>query len=57
MTHFQKTAGNQKRILLVSDFITKIGGIENYLHDAKALLEENGYEVALWGTNRKPSRR
>lgn len=54
--HFQQIAGNVKRILLVSDFTAQIGGIENYLHDTRALLEKNGYEVSLWGTNKRPSR-
>ncbi|MDR0283252.1 MAG: hypothetical protein LBI53_08465 [Candidatus Peribacteria bacterium] len=39
----------QKRIkvVLVSDFINKIGGIETYLHDAKGILESREHEVLL----------
>ncbi|MDR2191037.1 MAG: glycosyltransferase [Candidatus Peribacteria bacterium] len=38
-----------QKIVLVSDFINKIGGIETYLHDVKALLESKGHEVRLRG--------
>lgn len=43
-----------KKIVMVSDFINKIGGIETYIHDVKSLLEAQGYEVKLFG-NRCPS--
>lgn len=39
-----------KKIILVSDFINKIGGIETYLHDVKTLLGEKDYEVKLFGS-------
>lgn len=39
-----------RKIVLVSDFINKIGGIETYLHDVKTLLQAQGYEVQLWGS-------
>lgn len=38
-----------KKIVMVSDFINKIGGIETYIHDVKSLLEEQWYEVVLYG--------
>jgi hypothetical protein len=38
-----------QKIVLVSDFINKMGGIETYLHDVKALLESKGHEVILRG--------
>jgi hypothetical protein len=41
--------GKGAKIVLVSDFINKIGGIETYLHDVKALLEEQGHKVRLRG--------
>lgn len=40
-----------KKIVMVSDFINKIGGIETYIHDVKSLLEAQGYEVKLFGNN------
>ncbi len=43
--------GTQKKILLVSDFKNKVGWIETYMRDAKAILEEYGYEVEIfWKT-------
>lgn len=39
--------GKHKRILLVSDFINKVWGIETYIHDAKELLESHWYEVKI----------
>ena len=52
---FTKLAGPEvKKILLVSDFINKIGGIETYIHDVKIILESMGYEVRLFGS-RLPS--
>ena len=40
-----------KKIVLVSDFINKVWGIETYIHDVKSLLESHGYEVLLyWNT-------
>ncbi|MDD3262300.1 MAG: glycosyltransferase [Candidatus Absconditabacteria bacterium] len=41
--------GKHKKILLVSDFINKVGGIETYIHDVKELLEAHGYEVKIRG--------
>ena len=40
-----------RKIVMVSDFINKIWGIETYIHDVKSLLESKGYEVVLfWST-------
>lgn len=37
-----------RKIVLVSDFTSKIGGIETYLHEVKSLLETQGYQVKLF---------
>lgn len=52
LVRFHGLAGkNVKKILIVSDFINKIGGIETYINDVKQLLEQHGYEIELyWGT-------
>jgi len=40
-----------KKIIIVSDFINRIWGIETYINDVKELLEQHGYEVELfWWT-------
>lgn len=39
-----------KRILLVSDFKSKLWWIETYIHDVADILEDNGYEVEIYGT-------
>ena len=42
---------NKKKILIISDFINKAGGIETYIHDVKNLLESHWHEVILrWST-------
>jgi hypothetical protein len=38
-----------KKVVLVSDFINKVGGIETYLHDVKGILEAKGHQVQLRG--------
>lgn len=50
--HFKSIFPQQKgkKIVMVSDFINKIGGIETYIHDVKALLEAEGYQVKLFGS-------
>lgn len=50
--HFKELTADLKgkKIVLVSDFINKIGGIETYLHDVKTLLEKEGYKVKLFGS-------
>ncbi|GHW03029.1 hypothetical protein AGMMS50249_8150 [candidate division SR1 bacterium] len=40
---------NPQKIVLVSDFINPVGGIETYLYDVKTLLESKGHEVILRG--------
>ena len=50
IVRFHALAGKEvKKILIVSDFINKIWGIETYINDAKELLEQHGYEVELCG--------
>lgn len=39
-----------KRILLVSDFKSKLWWIETYIHDVAKVLEDNWYEVKIYGT-------
>lgn len=39
-----------KKIVLVSDFINPIGGIETYLHEARNVLIQQGYQVRLFGS-------
>ncbi|MFZ2151123.1 MAG: glycosyltransferase [Candidatus Absconditicoccaceae bacterium] len=54
--NFQKTFGPGKKIIMISDFKTKVGGIETYIHDVKSLLESKGYEIKLYGYNIPKSR-
>ena len=51
--HFKELTADLKgkKIVLISDFINKIGGIETYLHDVKTLLEKEGYKIKLFGSN------
>lgn len=50
IVNFHTLAGKQvQKILIVSDFINKIGGIETYINDIKQLLEPHGYEIILCG--------
>jgi glycosyltransferase involved in cell wall biosynthesis len=37
----------KKKFLLVTDFVTKIGGIETYVHDVAALLTEQWHTVEI----------
>ncbi len=47
---FYSLAGKEvKKVMIVSDFINKVGGIETYINDVKELLEQHGYEVQLCG--------
>lgn len=39
-----------KRILLVSDFKSKLWWIETYIHDVADILEDKWYEVKIYGT-------
>jgi len=50
LVRFHALAGkNVKKILIVSDFINRVWGIETYINDAKELLEMHGYHVELSG--------
>lgn len=42
--------GKPKRILLVSDFKTKLWWIETYIHDVADILKEKWYEIKIYGT-------
>ena len=50
-TFIEMAGKNVKKILLVSDFKNRVGGIETYLHDTKAILEDMGYEVDIFGSH------
>lgn len=41
--------GDKKKILLVSDFTTRIGGIETYVDDIAQIMREMGYQVQVLG--------
>ncbi len=43
--------GKPKKILLVSDFKSKLWWIETYLYDVQEILNKNGYEVEIYWTN------
>lgn len=50
IVNFHALAGKEvRKILIVSDFINQIWGIETYINDVKKLLEPHGYEVELCG--------
>lgn len=50
IVNFHALAGkNVEKILIVSDFINKVGGIETYINDVKELLEPHGYKIELCG--------
>lgn len=50
IVRFHALAGKEVRnIIIVSDFINRIWGIETYINDAKELLEQHGYKVELCG--------
>lgn len=46
---FLPLINKHKKILLVSDFVNKVGWIETYIHDVQKLLIEQGFEVEIWG--------
>ncbi len=46
---------NQPTILYISDFISKIWGIETFLHESWALLQAHGYRVTLVGSQKQVS--
>lgn len=41
----------QKKILLVSDFKSKLWWIETYIYDVADILQQKWYEVEIYGTN------
>lgn len=45
--------GDAEKVLLVSDFADKIGGIETYIHDVQELLISAGYEVEIAGARNR----
>lgn len=47
--NFQKIFGGPKKILLVTDFVQKLGGIETYVHDIAEELRLYGYTVRIIG--------
>lgn len=50
IVNFHALAGKDaEKILIVSDFINKVGGIETYINDVKDLLEPHGYKIELCG--------
>ena len=46
----QELFGKPKRILLISDFKSKLWWIETYIHDVADILEDKWYEVKIYGT-------
>lgn len=46
----QDIKGEKKKLVIMSDFINKVGGIETYIHDVKTILQEQGWEVKLFGS-------
>jgi glycosyltransferase involved in cell wall biosynthesis len=46
-----------KKILIISDFVQKLGGIETYIYDIKQILESAGYEVKLIGSKMGKSKK
>ncbi len=49
--NFKKIFGPWKKILMISDFKTKGGGIETYIHDTKDLLESKWYDIKFYWYN------
>ena len=50
IVRFHALAGKEvRKVIIVSDFINRIWGIETYINDVKALLEPHGYIVELCG--------
>ncbi len=56
MSAFKSLLGKQSgRILLVSDYICPLGGVEQYLQNVYHLLIDHGFEVQLVGSCERPS--
>ena len=49
--NIQPLIGKPKKILLVSDFKSKLWWIETYLYDVSDILTSKGYEVQIFGTD------
>ena len=49
--NIQEIIWKPKKILLVADFKSKLGGIETYVHDVAKILTTKGYEVKIYGTS------
>jgi len=47
---FQKIFGGPKKILLVTDFVQKLWGIETYIHDIAEELRLYGYTIRILGS-------
>lgn len=47
---------SKMRVLLVNDFVEKVGGVEIYCYELKALLEKEGYDIKFIGGHYKKSR-
>ncbi len=47
---FQKIFGGPKKILLVTDFVQKLWGIETYVHDIAEELRLYGYTIRILGS-------
>ncbi len=43
--NFEKISGKNKKVLMLSDYIENIGGIENYISDTSELLSQNWHKV------------
>lgn len=50
-----QSQNKQPSILYISDFISKIWGIETFLHESWALLQAHGYRVTLVGSQKQVS--
>lgn len=46
--NFEEIAGKPKKILLVTDFKSKLWGIETYIHDIREILSQKWYEVKIY---------
>ncbi len=54
--NYKKVFGTWKKILMISDFKTKVWWIETYIHDSKNFLESKWYDIKFYGYNIPKSR-
>ncbi len=47
--NFTKIFGSPQKILMISDFKTKVGWIETYIHDSSQILQSQWYQVKIFG--------